>query len=248
MRALEEEHGAVGVGGWVQVEPRGPWGRAIGAALASRFGIGNPRSWSPPSPGQGRMDVDTFPLGSWPAERLRALGGWDERFLRNQDFELNYRLRRAGGRLVFDPAIRSVVSPTRVTSGPRSSVLGLRSFQGADRRDLAPIPSAAPAGPGRARRNRNRRCPSLEGGAVGPPGARGLRARPRWSDRQVPNRLENGCRAGDDPCSLGNGTGSWARRDRPALGSTHDRLTSLTAHRSVVDDWRGGSRGPDPMN
>jgi hypothetical protein len=111
VRALDEESGAVGAGGWIKVEASGPWGRAIGVALASRFGIGNPRSWSPPSPGQGRMDVDTFPLGSWPAERLRALGGWDERFLRNQDFELNYRLRRAGGRLVFDPAIRSIYRP-----------------------------------------------------------------------------------------------------------------------------------------
>jgi glycosyltransferase involved in cell wall biosynthesis len=111
VRALDEEHGAVGAGGWVQVEPNGPWGRAVGAALASRFGIGNARSWREPTPEQPRMDVDTFPLGCWPTEKLRSVGGWDERLLRNQDFELNYRLRNAGGRIVFDPAIWSFYRP-----------------------------------------------------------------------------------------------------------------------------------------
>jgi succinoglycan biosynthesis protein ExoA len=111
VRALEEEEGSVGVGGWVQVEPNGPWGRAIGAVLGSRFGIGNARSWRRPKPTQHRVDVDTFPLGCWPAESLRAAGGWDERFLRNQDYELNYRLRKGGGRIVFDPAIWSYYRP-----------------------------------------------------------------------------------------------------------------------------------------
>jgi succinoglycan biosynthesis protein ExoA len=116
VRALEEEDGAVGVGGWVQVEPNGRWGRAIGAVLGSRFGIGNARSWRRPRPSQGRLDVDTFPLGSWPAESLRALGGWDERFLRNQDYELNYRLRAGGGRIVFDPAVWSYYRPRETLS------------------------------------------------------------------------------------------------------------------------------------
>jgi succinoglycan biosynthesis protein ExoA len=105
LRALEEEPGAVGVGGWSKIEPRGPWGRATAAALASRFGVGNPRLRRPPRSGEGRADVDTFAFGCWPVEALRAAGGWNERFLRNQDFELNYRLRRSGGRIVFDPAI-----------------------------------------------------------------------------------------------------------------------------------------------
>jgi hypothetical protein len=57
------------------------------------------------------VDVDTFNLGAWRAEDVRAQGGWSERFIRNQDFELNYRLRRAGGRIVFDPAIWSIYHP-----------------------------------------------------------------------------------------------------------------------------------------
>jgi succinoglycan biosynthesis protein ExoA len=111
VKALDEEAGAVGVGGWIQIESNGPWGRATGAALGSRFGIGNARSWRQPRPQQGRVDVETFPLGCWPTDRLRALGGWDERFLRNQDFELNHRLRANGGRIIFDPEVWSYYRP-----------------------------------------------------------------------------------------------------------------------------------------
>jgi glycosyltransferase involved in cell wall biosynthesis len=111
VRALEEEPAAAGAGGWRQIDANGPWGRAIGAALASRFGIGNPRLWRRPPEDEGRVDVDTFNLGSWRTADLRAQGGWSERFIRNQDFELNYRLRRAGGRIVFDPAIWSIYHP-----------------------------------------------------------------------------------------------------------------------------------------
>jgi glycosyltransferase involved in cell wall biosynthesis len=111
VQALDEESGAAGAGGWRQVDASGPWGRAIGAALASRFGIGNPRLWRRPGPGEGRADVDTFNLGAWRVEDLRAQGGWSTRFIRNQDFELNYRLRQAGGRIVFDPAIWSIYHP-----------------------------------------------------------------------------------------------------------------------------------------
>jgi succinoglycan biosynthesis protein ExoA len=111
VRALEEEQGALSVGGWCRIEGRGPWGRALAAALASRFGVGNPRPRRPPNPGDARVDVDGFAFGCWHADVLRRHGGWDERFLRNQDFELSHRLRRAGGRVVFDPAIWSIYRP-----------------------------------------------------------------------------------------------------------------------------------------
>jgi succinoglycan biosynthesis protein ExoA len=111
IRALEEEPGALSVGGWCRIEGQGPWGRALAAALASPVGVGNPRPRRPPRPGDGRVDVDGFAFGCWRADVLRLHGGWDERFLRNQDFELSHRLRRAGGRVVFDPAIWSVYRP-----------------------------------------------------------------------------------------------------------------------------------------
>lgn len=142
VRALSEEPGAVGAGGWRQVEPNGPWGRAIAAALASRFGIGNPRLWRRPAPDEGRVDVDTFNLGAWRTEDLRAQGGWDERYIRNQDFELNYRLRRAGGRIVFDPAIWSIYHPRESLRAIASQYWGYGRFKAlmiaAHPRSLAP--------------------------------------------------------------------------------------------------------------
>ena len=99
------------MGGWRRVASQGPWGRATAAALASRFGVGNARLWRSPRPGDRPLEVDTVALGAWFAEHLRALGGWNERYLRNQDFELNHRLRRAGGRVVFDPGVWSIYRP-----------------------------------------------------------------------------------------------------------------------------------------
>jgi hypothetical protein len=55
--------------------------------------------------------VDTVPLGCFRRETLVRVGGWSESLDANEDYELNERLRRSGGRVVFDPAIRSVYRP-----------------------------------------------------------------------------------------------------------------------------------------
>ena len=112
VRALTDEPGAVNVGGWREIRGSGPLGRAIGAAYESRFGIGNARIWRRPNGPPGRRtDVDTVPLGCWPADVLRAVGGWNESHPRHEDFELNYRLRERGGRVIFDEAIFSIYYP-----------------------------------------------------------------------------------------------------------------------------------------
>jgi glycosyltransferase involved in cell wall biosynthesis len=111
VRALGEEAGAVNVGGWAEVRGTGPWSRAIAAALRSPAGVGNPRLWRRPRPGIGRRDVETVPFGCFPVDALRDAGGWREDLVRNQDFELNHRLRQAGGRIVFDPAVWFVYHP-----------------------------------------------------------------------------------------------------------------------------------------
>jgi succinoglycan biosynthesis protein ExoA len=110
LRAIEGHDDAVCVGGWRRVDGRGPWGRATAAALGSRFGVGNPRLWRRPD-SDASVEVETVALGCWSARELRAVGGWNERFRRNQDFELNHRFRRAGGKVIFDPGIWSVYKP-----------------------------------------------------------------------------------------------------------------------------------------
>jgi glycosyltransferase involved in cell wall biosynthesis len=101
VRALEQS-GAVNVGG--RMEPRGetPMGCAIAAAGGSRFGV--PTAFHVSDTPQF---TDTVYMGAWRREALLAAGGFDERLRINEDYELNYRLRRAGGRIYLTPAIRS---------------------------------------------------------------------------------------------------------------------------------------------
>lgn len=91
-----------GVGGRKDGDAATPAGRAIAAALASRFGVGG----SVYHHGTTVQEVDHIPFGAYPTELVRELGGWDERLITNQDFEFDYRLRRSGARLLFDPELR----------------------------------------------------------------------------------------------------------------------------------------------
>lgn len=86
----------------------GPIQRAIGATLQSFFGVGGSRFRVSSS---RLMDVDTVAFGAYRHEILDAIGGFDERLLRNQDIDLNYRLRRAGYRVILDPSVEIYYRP-----------------------------------------------------------------------------------------------------------------------------------------
>ena len=49
--------------------------------------------------------VDTVFLGVFDRAAIEAVGLFDERLIRNQDYELNIRLRKAGGTVWFDPEL-----------------------------------------------------------------------------------------------------------------------------------------------
>ena len=49
--------------------------------------------------------MDTVFPGVFRREALDAAGGFDESLLRNEDYELNWRLRARGGTVWFDPAL-----------------------------------------------------------------------------------------------------------------------------------------------
>lgn len=91
-----------GVGGRKDGRGVTPAGRAVAAAMGSRFGVGN----STYHYGESVQEVDHVPFGSYPVALVRELGGWDEALTVNQDFEFDHRVRLAGGRLLFDPALR----------------------------------------------------------------------------------------------------------------------------------------------
>lgn len=90
-----------GVGGRKDGVGVTPQGKAIAAAMASRFGVGG----STYHFGTEAQVVDHIPFGAYPLDVVRELGGWDERLLVNQDFEFDYRVRGSGRAILFDPSL-----------------------------------------------------------------------------------------------------------------------------------------------
>jgi succinoglycan biosynthesis protein ExoA len=102
-----EETGASNVGGPARTKADGLRSRAIQAAYHSRFSTGGARFHDVNYTGY----VDTVPYGCWYKETLVQLGLFDEKFVRNQDDELNLRLTRSGGKIWQSPAIVSWYRP-----------------------------------------------------------------------------------------------------------------------------------------
>ncbi len=92
-----------GVGGRKVPVAASPFGRAVAAAMSSRWGVGNSRYHY----ASGMEEAEHVPFGAYRRSVIEALGGWDETFLANEDFEFDYRLRGAGGRILFDSAMSS---------------------------------------------------------------------------------------------------------------------------------------------
>lgn len=102
-----EQSDAQNVGGPPLVKARGYVQRAVGAAFHSRFSTGGGKFHQPRYAGE----VDTIHFGCWRKHTLLELGLFDEELVRNQDDELNIRLRERGGRLWQSPTIRSWYRP-----------------------------------------------------------------------------------------------------------------------------------------
>ena len=121
-RAVEllERTGADNVGGIMLSQGRTPFERAVARAMRSRLGIGGARFHV----GGGEGPAETVYLGVFRRATLERLGGFDEHFQRAQDWELNHRIRLAGGTVWFSPDLW-------VTYRPRSSwkALALQFFR-----------------------------------------------------------------------------------------------------------------------
>lgn len=109
-----ERTGAVNVGGLMAAEGRTAFEHAVARAMTSTFGVGN----APFHVGGQEGSADTVYLGVFRREALEAVGGYDEFFARAQDWEMNYRLRQAGGLIWFTPRLR-------VSYRPRGSLRAL---------------------------------------------------------------------------------------------------------------------------
>lgn len=73
---------------------------AIREVLGNKWGVGN----SAFRIGIDKMqEVDTVPFGCWRREVFEKYGMYDERLIRNQDIELNKRIKRGGGKIFIVP-------------------------------------------------------------------------------------------------------------------------------------------------
>ena len=52
------------------------------------------------------QEVDTVPFGTFRRNLFDKIGLYDERLVRNQDIELNWRIRKEGGRILISPEIK----------------------------------------------------------------------------------------------------------------------------------------------
>lgn len=90
------------VGGVADTKARSKFGEVVALMMSSRFGVGNSQFRTSDMEGP----VDTVPFGAFSKDYLVSLGGFDERLNRNEDNEINYRIRKNGGVVYLSPKIR----------------------------------------------------------------------------------------------------------------------------------------------
>ena len=98
---------AVNVGGVMAAVGKTRFEDAVARAMRSPIGVGGARFHV----GGVAGPADTVYLGVFQKSALVAAGGYDERFIRAQDWELNFRLREAGGTIWFDPRLAVIYRP-----------------------------------------------------------------------------------------------------------------------------------------
>lgn len=79
--------------------------RAIAAVVTHPLGSGGALYRHADAGGPERVVVDTVPFGTFPRALWEQLGGFDESLEANQDFDFNYRARRAGADVILDRRI-----------------------------------------------------------------------------------------------------------------------------------------------
>ena len=99
------KYGADNVGGLWDIQPGADTyvAKAIALAQAHPVGVGNVAYRIGT---KGIKWVDTVPYGCYKKDVFKRIGGFDPDLIRNQDDELNARLRKAGGKILLDPSIQ----------------------------------------------------------------------------------------------------------------------------------------------
>ena len=106
-----EQTGADNVGGpWLTVSADESFSaKLVVAILSSPFGVGNSKFRTSREEGF----VDTVPFGAFRREIFDRVGMYNEKLVRNQDNELNARIRKAGGTIYLTPALTTYHHPVK---------------------------------------------------------------------------------------------------------------------------------------
>ena len=149
-----EETGADNVGGLMAAEGVTPFEKAVARAMTSKIGIGN----APFHTGGGAGEAETVYLGSFRRSALDRVGGYDETFVRAQDWEMNHRIRQTGGKVWFTPRMHVTYRPRPERPRAGQAVLPHRPLapRRGPRAPGHPQP-ALPRAADRRRRHRRRR-------------------------------------------------------------------------------------------
>jgi len=101
--AALERSGAANVGGLMRPVGENYLSKCIALATSTPFGIGDSKFHY----SDQEQFVDTVYMGAYRRDILFRVGLYDDTFLRHQDYELNYRIQKDGGRIFLSPHIRS---------------------------------------------------------------------------------------------------------------------------------------------
>ena len=93
--------GAVNVGGLMHASADRGFQSVVATAMRSRIGVGASKFHTGGEAGA----ADTVYLGTFKKSAILQAGGFDEKYIRAQDWELNHRLRLNGGVIWFDPRL-----------------------------------------------------------------------------------------------------------------------------------------------
>jgi len=105
--ALLDTTDAVNVGGLMQPVGQTYVGQAVALSTTSPFGIGDSKFHYDAR----EQYVDTVYMGAFRREIFDKAGLFDEELIRNQDYELNIRIREAGEKILLSPKIVSSYTP-----------------------------------------------------------------------------------------------------------------------------------------
>jgi GT2 family glycosyltransferase len=105
--AALESGEATGVGGPIISVNTTDTGKAIALAMSSPFGVGNSRFRT----SNERCFVDSVAFTGYRRDTFEKYGTFDEEFVRCQDDEFNFRVRKLGGKILLEPAVKSWYFP-----------------------------------------------------------------------------------------------------------------------------------------